>query len=334
MVAAEPPIVSFGTIQEEKEIFLQDEYTTYLHFFSPYGNRDLHIQIKPAPPPGWEIIVEPPLVNRTHQIGGRIVAFEENLNISTSGPEQAEKVKIRIAPKEVEAGKHLISIDATAYDLSAMGLVGLAQSRRFQWVVNVGPGEKKVVNETISSTVSNLPIEFGIIRPGLTERAKENEGFPMKVKIDELTTTDVSLLLAGSDFFADSRSFGIGNLSYSDSPTGIRTRMDNVYREPPYEWRNLSAGDEKEIYFWITVPTAQPPGTYTTTISVAISPAELVPEAEFAKAEVIGVVPITPTPTPLPSPSPTPSPAVPGFPAVLTFAILAFFLLLKRSRPR
>ncbi len=132
--------------------------------------------------------------------------------------------------------------------------------------------------EVIDITIHDVPIQFGNADPGTVNKsAQSGNGYPMIVTIEPTTTVNTNLTLKGlSNFSSGSYYFNIGNLTYSNSSTtGNGIPMTSSYPEPPFDnWLNIPepSGTEinRSIYFWISVPTNQKPGTYTTTVYIKV----------------------------------------------------------------
>ncbi|MCD6477450.1 MAG: hypothetical protein J7K87_00385, partial [Candidatus Aenigmarchaeota archaeon] len=95
--------------------------------------------------------------------------------------------------------------------------------------------------------------------------------------IEPTTTVSTNLTLRGlNNFSSGSSYFNIGNLTYSNVSTiGTGIPMTSSYPEPPFDnWLNIPEPSGTEInhsvYFWVSIPQGQKPGTYTTTIYIKV----------------------------------------------------------------
>lgn len=127
-----------------------------------------------------------------------------------------------------------------------------------------------IETETIDVTLTGVPIDFGNVSSvGSTYPSLS----PLNVTIQNTTNVNVNITLSGSDFIYGEYSFGVGNLSYSNSSGGSRTNMDTSFSLSPYgNWINMikRANHEREIYFWLSIPAGQEPGTYVSNIYVMV----------------------------------------------------------------
>ena len=164
----------------------------------------------------------------------------------------------------------------------------LQKGTTYHWLVHVSDGQSYTLSpiwsftvsspEVIDITVHEVPILFGNADPGtVNQSAQSGNGYPMIVTIEPTTTVNTNLTVKGLDNFSSgSNYFNIGNLTYSNSSTtGNGIPMTSSYPEPPFDnWLNIPepSGTEinRSIYFWISVPTDQKPGTYTTTVYIKV----------------------------------------------------------------
>jgi len=353
---AQEPVLNFATLQDEKSISMLQggNYTTRLYFFNPYGNRVAHVRVYPAGvPEGWGVKIEPAIQNGTHDIGGTTVNYEENMDVEPEPPvTQPGQNTIEISgisgyvPAKIAniiftapgnaSGSYTIWIDATAGDISQSGMVGLVQGRRFEYVINVGgTAEKKPEKVLISSTISGIPINFQYVLPGHASQAMEGQGFPAKVRIDALTNVATSIYLAGTDFRSEKISFGVSNMTYSNTSDGEKTEMSGDYSRIVYS--NLEnipppSSDKpevRELYFWLSVPPGQSQGNYANVISIAVTQTGLVPAIKLTEPVIVSVA-VPPTTTiPVATTSKTPTP---GFEILIAFAALTIVAFFVRRR--
>jgi len=147
------------------------------------------------------------------------------------------------------------------------------------------------VNEYISVTLSNVPIEFGSVNPGSTQQADDGaandwngdsliNGFPLQITVDSITNVNTNISLNGSDFTGPA-TFGVGNLSFANDTTSYTTAMQKTFSSgnPPYaDWVNIpapggGAAQTRNAYFWITIPPGQTAGSYQSSVYVKVETA-------------------------------------------------------------
>lgn len=129
------------------------------------------------------------------------------------------------------------------------------------WTLNV-------VNEVIDVTLSNIPVDFGSLSPGASN---QSSSLPLNVTIQGTTNVNVNLTLNGSNFVSGIYSFGVGNLTYSNSSAGTKTAMTNSYPFPPYNnWSNIPklVTSNRSIYLWLSIPVGQEPGSYSNNVNI------------------------------------------------------------------
>lgn len=131
------------------------------------------------------------------------------------------------------------------------------------WTINVLP-------DTIDVTLSNVPVNFGDVSQG---SSNQSATLPLNVTIQSTTNVNVNLTLNGSDFTTGIYSFGVGNLSYSNSSSGVKTSMTASFSLPLYaDLVNITkqATTNRSIYFWISIPNVQTAGVYSSNINVRV----------------------------------------------------------------
>jgi hypothetical protein len=134
-----------------------------------------------------------------------------------------------------------------------------------QWLWNVS-----APLETIDVTLSNVPVNFSNVLAG---SLNQSALLPLIVTIQNTTNVNVNLTLNGSSFAAGTYSFGVGNMTYSNSSTGAKTSMTASFPLPPYaDWINIAqlVTTNRSIYLWISIPPGQPAGAYSSTINVLV----------------------------------------------------------------
>lgn len=135
------------------------------------------------------------------------------------------------------------------------------------------------VNEYISVTLSNAPILFGSLNPGVVDQtANVGNGYPMTVQVDSVTNVVTNLSLRGTDF-TGAGTFGVGNLSFSNSSSAATaTDMATTYAGPAI-YSNFDAipaplggpAQTRDVYFWIDVPSGQTAGAYASDVYINVA---------------------------------------------------------------
>ncbi len=124
--------------------------------------------------------------------------------------------------------------------------------------------------ETIDVTLSNVPVNFGNVSAGSSNQPAL---LPLNVTIQNTTNVNVNLTLNGSSFTYGAYSFGVGNMTYSNSSAGTKTSMTASFPLPPYaDWINIAqlVATNRSIYLWISIPPGQSAGAYSSTITVLV----------------------------------------------------------------
>lgn len=134
------------------------------------------------------------------------------------------------------------------------------------------------VNEFISVTLTNAPIDFGNLNPGTTnQNASTTNGFPLTVNIEPETNVVTNLSVKGNDFTGAGGTIGIGNMSFSNSSTvATATQMSTSYQGDAI-YSNFDAIPQpggsavtRDIYFWISIPAGQQAGIYTSNVFIRV----------------------------------------------------------------
>lgn len=341
--------VSLGSVQQEKEIHVEPlhEYETKILFFNIYGDADLHINLRVDAVEGWNVSIEPGLHNASYNVTGGLLFIQENLLVKasspvyTSGEEYATingvsgyvpvgVARIKVKPLQ-DAKPANLSVHATAVLASQETAVGVGMERTFEYSL-VPDGEKtnKTSAEIISAAVSNLPIEFGYVNPGVSgSPAEENKGFPLKVSVKPETNTDTALWLRATDLTYGSQKIGAENVEYSNSSDGEKIALRNDYRWSGYADWKTTAGSEKtmDVYLWITIPKGQPPGFYTNTLFVGVNAKDATPSSAPALPAVF-----VETTAPAATPVVTATTPTPSFEFSLAAVVLILLYLMRRRR--
>jgi spore coat protein CotH len=151
------------------------------------------------------------------------------------------------------------------------------------------------INSYVDITLSQVPVKFGSIDPGTTETQADDgssndydsdtqiDGFPMRITVESTTNEDVDIHLKGDDWSdGGTNSFGIGNVTIDDDSTlneGTETGLAEDSLTTAYGGANTGYFEDitapsggpavnKDLYFWLDVPSAQAAGAYSTTIYV------------------------------------------------------------------
>lgn len=173
--ADEPAKYNFASAQSSQDIRVtpNGEGQSSIYFYNIDGNRITHIVLEVSrAPAGWQVTIEPPLVETQVEIGGKIVTVNETLYIE---PSQAlsEKVEnlpagtvciavpprgfalakeaqifVRVPASEKIGTKGEIVISATAQWLGQSGAVAIRQNRDFNFSVEV-VAEASAVKEKV-----------------------------------------------------------------------------------------------------------------------------------------------------------------------------------------
>lgn len=299
--------LSFGSMQLEDRIYLSagENYTTKIYFFNLYETT-AHIRANVSiAPEGWFVEIFPPPHEEVMEMDGLKVKFEENLHVDPrsgepiliegigSVPSENLSVKIGVPPG-TKPGEYTVRIDCSANYFGQQAMVAMKQERGFEYKVIVGGGGKSK-SIVISSTLHDLPIDFGIVRPGLVEQ-RAIGGFPMRIRID-LSNVPTTISIRGTDFTCMNESFPAESVRYSNRSDGPRVELANEYLVAPFQdWivPETSSGEVREVYFWISIPRGQKPGKYSSTFSIEVNPVDVEP-MEIPEREIVVV---TPTPTP------------------------------------
>lgn len=266
--------------------------------FSNEGRVPLHLLVTPVKvPAGWEVAVEParrPLAEGDYRV-------EANLRLD---PGQRGVVTL-LAKAGSNATPGSLQMDATAAHLSPEGRALALLSRAFTYNLSVSSSGARTEgrNETIVAGLSDYPIKFGFIRPGVSGNATSGAGFPLRVSVEPTTDIPTTLVLRGSDFSAGGLTFPAGQMGVSPAAGEAQVPLAPDFRSLLPAWERMVPGvrTEHDLYFWLQIPKTQPPGQYANTVAVGVSREGLRP-----------LSPDVPQGEPLPSPSPTAPPPAPS----------------------
>jgi hypothetical protein len=157
----------------------------------------------------------------------------------------------------------------------AIGIILLAPQPVESQVFNESWGYCNVtVNVVIDASLSGVPIDFGSVNPGTTGNlpnpADNTNGWPANVTVYANTNTDWNLSVYGSGPFTyGGYSFGLSNLTYSNSSTGTFVAMDTAPASPFPDWvlqLDPSVDTNRTVYFKLSIPPGQTAGTYSTQV--------------------------------------------------------------------
>jgi hypothetical protein len=129
------------------------------------------------------------------------------------------------------------------------------------------------VVDTISVTLtydSGSSIAFGSLNSGTTNNPASNH---LIITINPVTNVATDINQSASNFDDGIDTIAVNNLSVSsDSTLGNAVPMTASYPSPTLtNWTNVPNGESRNAYYWLTIPTAQPAGTYSTTISISVT---------------------------------------------------------------
>lgn len=129
------------------------------------------------------------------------------------------------------------------------------------------------VNEFISVTLDNAPVNFTSMNPGETQNASVGGGFPLNVTIgsDTNVNTNVSTRADSADFTSGSDTFPVSNMEWSATssfPGTDYTTSDAVVCS------GISIGGGTcDIYHQLSIPAAQAAGTYSVDLTISATKA-------------------------------------------------------------
>lgn len=180
--------------------------------------------------------------------------------------------EFNMAPPKLKAGGLAAAIILIVAALLAISPMSLAADN-----ATSGTTASVSINETVSISLANTPIQFGNLDAGVNQQpAQAGNGYPLQITVKDTTNVDVNVTLNGSDFDdGGGNTFGITNLTYSNtSTTPSKTNASATYPAPTYsDWTNIqTAGSDQSVnsYFWVNVPKNQTAGTYTADVNVKV----------------------------------------------------------------
>ena len=160
-------------------------------------------------------------------------------------------------------------LTSTADDLGASGkdnTFGHGLLNAFAAVNSITPGE------FVDITLIGYPLDFGNLNYGTANSpAPGNSGDQYKVKVEPLTNVNVDIYKKGNDFINGGSSIVVSNVIYDDdndiSVSDNEAILTNNYPVSAF-FSNVPPNTEKNLYYWISVPSNQEAGTYTSTIFI------------------------------------------------------------------
>jgi hypothetical protein len=124
----------------------------------------------------------------------------------------------------------------------------------------------------VSITIFGTPISYGNADPGTTVEAQEGNGFPLTVRVDNTTTVDVDIYIRSeNESMHGTTPIMVGNITFANNSAGagnksLATSYQLLQSEIPYNTNGQ--GVNISIYWWLSVPSATVPGTYSNTVSI------------------------------------------------------------------
>jgi hypothetical protein len=130
------------------------------------------------------------------------------------------------------------------------------------------------VNQYISATLSNIPINFGSLDPGTSNQAATNN--PLKITVGAETNVQYNITLNGTtNFVSGGNSFSIGNLTFNSTEVPTLTSYElnvekNAYTNEPCP---CGTAAENDVWHYISVPVGQVAGSYSADIKITVKQA-------------------------------------------------------------
>lgn len=128
------------------------------------------------------------------------------------------------------------------------------------------------VNEWLSVTLSNVPIQFPSMNPGTISNATVGSGFPLNATIgsESNVNANVSTKADGANFTSGSKTFAVGNMSWSATEGGAYIAYSITDAKV---CAGVSPGGTCNAYHRLTVPSAQAAGNYSVGVTVTATKA-------------------------------------------------------------
>lgn len=124
----------------------------------------------------------------------------------------------------------------------------------------------------VDITLSKVPIAWGTLTSGTENNlAQTDEGNPATVTVESTTNTDVDVYIKGTDWTYAANTLGVDNCHYDNDATagGAKwTALSTSYAAGPNQgfFEDVAAGQAKDSYWFINVPSGQAEGNYTNSI--------------------------------------------------------------------
>lgn len=135
--------------------------------------------------------------------------------------------------------------------------------------VPVSGANNTTTNATVSTTISNVPIEFPSTAPKETSASKN----PLNVTIEGETNVEVNISIKATDFDGPD-TISSNNLQYSNSSSGEKVNASTEFEPEKFsDWvkiPNLDTNQVRSVYFWVTVPKYTRAGSYESNVSVEV----------------------------------------------------------------
>ncbi len=160
--------------------------------------------------------------------------------------------------------------------MSLIALIGalgiLSMSLQPVTAASTGTATAQVtVSETIDISVSysgGSAITFGSLNSGTSNNPATNY-LNIAIQSDTNVQTDINQSASG-DFSGGGHTLGLSNLTYfSSNNQASAIPMTTSYTDSVLSaWQNISPGGSVTANYWLTIPNAQYPTTYSTTINI------------------------------------------------------------------
>ena len=124
------------------------------------------------------------------------------------------------------------------------------------------------VNEFLSVTLSNVPVTFPSMDPGVTANANVGNGFPLNATLGAETNVNANVTTEANqtNFVSGSNTFAVSNMEWSATSTFPGT---NYTTSPATVCSGLTANGKCGIYHRLAIPAAQAAGTYQVGVKVS-----------------------------------------------------------------
>ncbi len=125
-----------------------------------------------------------------------------------------------------------------------------------------------MVNEFLSVTLTNAPVNFPNMDPGQTSNASVGFGFPLTATIGSETNvnTNVTTKTNQTDFTSGSNNLPVSNMKWSATSSFPGTAYSTTAATV---CSGIGAGGACNIYHQLSVPAGQAAGTYNVGVTVS-----------------------------------------------------------------